>query len=317
MFAKEAFWNVFFDATELYTENDPAYVRKLSAPAAQTHLYVSELTIEERAVQLADALEELYGKMKRFQNLIKPQALMQRVALLEHFRQEIRARLKEDGVAVFAPRSHKADEQLALFMERTVGGYKDMMVLVSAIKFAAANNFKHCVFVTNDNRSAWQKAADALTRNADVQLTVIQSEAYRDFASITPDEFKQLTALFWPKLNEKAIQARDEFAKNAIANPFILATQGAAEIISFLKRSYEQDPQIVQARIHRSYVFCQPGAKTKPMPAQAHISVEFLVPRFTFGRYYDAYASGTVERKAGGFENPVVQTFDVSWLPTG
>jgi hypothetical protein len=169
-------WHIFFDTNELRGHRFPTVEIFEAAARVQARLYVPELVLEERALQLlTEEFQGVHAKAKRFERQlgVSIPPLKPRDELLESFRADLRALLTEQ-VTISAFDSIDAGTQQALFDLRLHAEFKDTAIVLSVIGQVAAMASPVCLFVTDDKGIRRAVALSDFARTRGVFLAPVE-----------------------------------------------------------------------------------------------------------------------------------------------
>jgi hypothetical protein len=313
-------WHVFFDTSAIYSMSDYVNVALFTGPHVH---HVSELCVEELAVQLVndkEGITQAYKTFKRFEHvvgLVLP-PLSSNADLLNYFRAEINAKLRQKGCKTFAAFSHDPAEQLALFTERHHGGYKDTMILASSIRYAAENGIKHCGFVVEEQKDGFEgfaKVAKILEEKYQVRTTFLRKNDLENTLKITPTQIEEIKKLLMPKLHEKLLSMRRQLVDQALSSESVFGPTFQGAISQFRERFKSLDADL--SSINAGVVDVTPFLHGL-LKKSGTISVGIrMVVRFhcenLLARLYDAIGEAKIKYDGTSFSDAHVSSIDPNW----
>ncbi|MGZ5152926.1 MAG: hypothetical protein ACXWI6_22935, partial [Burkholderiales bacterium] len=226
------------------------------------------------------------------------------------------------NVTVFDPYSHDAEEQMMLFTERHQGGYKDAMVIASAITFAAENHLPQCFFVTNEkNIGHFSGVAKALGSRRHIRTTVISRSDLNGVINFKPDVLDPVITLVQPKFEERAVLIKPELIKHALADPqrtlVIWNAEMARHFVDVFSRE-DADLSTIDAVVFNLHpLFVGPLLKKERSRLRFRMIVVFRYAPAQYSRMYNAFGEVSVLYDGTKFSDPQVVDFNVDWIPVG
>jgi hypothetical protein len=235
-------WHLFFDTTEFFTRGGfPAEAILAAAAKARATLYVPELVLEERALQLL---------IKRQPEVSNP-PLKPDDPLLESLRADLRAKLTEKKVTISPFNFIDTATQLTLFNRRLHAEFKDTVIILSVIDYAATRALPLCGFVTDDDGigQAGTAALSAFARTRGVlivwmkrsDLTLILQQQPGIVAKAATFVESQVNVLE-TYLNREEVKAR--IVQHIVADPHVLSMIPPDRLATVVERLGGQSPDV-------------------------------------------------------------------------
>lgn len=317
-------YSVFVDTSAIWNENIcvvplPDFPTTLS----RVRFYVSQLVVEERAVQLLHDFKKATAALDPFacvgvsaQLSIEPDLAFFRTKVVEG----LKGRLRHSQLEVFEPISHDVDLQKLLFEQRHRGAYKDTILFGSAVQLAEARELKNCILVASDKGFPDLVRLLATRRRFELHRTISELQERLQFDQ---EIYHDIIATLMPQLERYAANRRAELvarggADSSVFGP-IMHTE-RAEItqpdFDLAKLSFEvRDLSVGGIRI--------PDAGTAVIPTDtkhyrpAEVLCRMTVHYWTAGwsRLYEARAQANLHYGEHKLDGAEVTQFDLACAP--